>query len=232
MRASRSPSDWLRGLSPREQRFVRVGAGASAAALALTLVLLPAAERWAAREEAYAASRDRWTRLQALVASERELRRALDEQRRARRGTVELLLTGPTPALAATNLQVLLQQYAEESFVQLNRVDVAGQPRAEGPGLLAIPVVLQGQGDIYALVDFLYRVQHGPRLLVIDEISVNNRSSSFSSSSSGREQQALVWSLRARGLYPAAEGPAAEGAAGSPARSNAAAAAPALGNGP
>src|SRR2546426_5857478 len=51
----------------------------------------------------------------------------------------------------------LFRSYADESSVQLDRVDVAGQPRADKPGLLATPVQLQGQGDIYGLVDFLDR---------------------------------------------------------------------------
>jgi Type II secretion system (T2SS), protein M subtype b len=199
MRAFRSLSDWFHALSRRERLFVWVGVVVSTAALVVTLVALPLVDRWTAREAAYAANREQWTRLQALVSSEENLRRALDEQRRARRGTMELLLTGATPALAASNLQVLLQQYAEESLVQLNRVDVAGQPKPAGPGLVAVPVVLQGQGDIYGLVDFLSRVQHGDRLLVIDEISVSTRSF-------WRRGDLLVWSLRAHGLYPTPAG--------------------------
>jgi hypothetical protein len=127
------------------------------------------------------------------------LRQVLAERRRAQAGTMRLLLAGATPALAASSLQALLQQYAEESMVQLNRVNVAGEPNPVRPGLLAVPIVLQGQGDIYGLVDFLYRVQHGQRLLVVDEISINARSSYL------REDQSLVWSLRAHGLYPAQE---------------------------
>ncbi|HEX6104602.1 MAG TPA: type II secretion system protein GspM [Gemmatimonadales bacterium] len=200
MKASPSLSAWLAGLSRRERIFVLAGAAVVALALAMTLLVLPALDRWSTREAALAASRERHARLQALVASEEGLRRALGERRRAQAGAMRLLLAGATPALAASNLQALLQQYAEESLVQLNRVDVAGQPRADGPGLLSVPVLLQGQGDVHGLVDFLYRVQHGQRLLVIDEIAVNTRSSYL-----GDEDQSLIWSLRARGLYPSSE---------------------------
>ncbi len=199
MRASRSPFDWFHGLSRRERLFVGVGGAASIAALAVSLLLVPLIDRWGVREEAYRVNQERWSRLHALVSGEQELRRTLAEHQRARRGTLELLLTGTTPALAASNLQVLLQQYAEESLVELTRVDVAGQPKPEGPGLLAVPVVLQGQGDIYALVDFLSRVQHGPKLLAIDELSVSTRSALL-------QGELLVWSLRAHGLYPDAAG--------------------------
>lgn len=199
MRVSRSLSDWFQGLSRRERLFVGVGAVTSAAGLAVSFLVVPLADRWTAREAAYAANQERWSRLHALVSSEKDWQQALTEHRRARRGTVELLLTGATPALAASNLQALLQQYAEESLVELNRVDIAGQPKPEGPGLLAVPVVLQGQGDIYALVDFLSRIQYGPRLLAIDELSVSTRSDLL-------RGELLEWSLRAHGLYPTAMG--------------------------
>lgn len=200
MRASRSPSDWFRTLSRRERIFLSAGGAISAAALGVSLILVPLAEGWSGRETAYAASREQWTRLQGLVAGEAQLRRTLDEQKRAQRGTLELLLTGATPALAASNLQALLQQYAEESLAQLNRVDVAGQPKVDRPGLLSVPIMLQGQGDIYALVDFLSRLQHGPRLLVVDEISITSRSAWQSASLKGA--QPLSWSIRAHGFYP------------------------------
>jgi type II secretory pathway component PulM len=199
MRALRSLSASLSGLSRRERIFVLAGAGIVALVLGITVVVLPAVDRWTARESELAANSDRHARLVALVSGERALRQALGERRRAQAGTMRLLLAGATPALAASNLQALLQQYAEESLVQLNRVDVVGEPKAERPGLVSVPVVVQGQGDIYGLVDFLYRVQHGQRLLVIDEISINTRSSWM------RDDQSLLWSLRAHGLYPAAE---------------------------
>jgi type II secretory pathway component PulM len=197
MRALHSHFAWLRSLSRRERIFVLAGAALVALALATTLLVLPGMDRWTAREEALAANVERRARLEALVGSEAGLRKALAEGRRAQAGTIRLLLAGASPALAASNLQALLQQYAEESLVQLNRVDVAGQLKAERPGLVSVPVVLQGQGDVYGLVDFLYRVQHGERLLVIDEISVNTRSSYLQD-----KDQLLTWSLRAHGLYP------------------------------
>lgn len=173
------------------------GTAVSVIALCITQLLLPWSGRWEMREAAYAASRERWTRLQALVAGESALRRAVDAERRVDRESGALLSTGATPALAASRLQVLLRGYAEQSSVQLDRVDVAGQPARDKAGLLAIPVVLQGKGDIYGLVAFLFRVQHGERLLVIDEIAV--------STGLGQQpgDQLLVWSVRLHGLHPA-----------------------------
>ena len=213
MRALPSLSDTLQRLNPRERRVVLGGAIVSVTALAVVLLVLPFARRWATREAAYSASREQWVRLQTLTAGTDRLRRALDERKLTHAADEARLVTGATAALAASVLQGLLQRYADESSVQLDRVDVAGQPRPDKPGLLAIPVQLQGQGDIYGLVDFLYRLEHGEKLLVLDEVVLNpgfgggyagvygGAYAGGYGGSSGR--QYLAWSLRLHGLYGA-----------------------------
>jgi type II secretory pathway component PulM len=197
MKTSPWLSATLRRLNARERRVVAGGAAVSAIALFVVLLMLPFIHQWSAREAAIGASRDQWTRLQALVSGESRLRRALDTVRLAQQSVRARLLTGPTAAVAASNLQVLLQRYADESAVQLDRVDAVGEPEASREGLLAIPVRLQVHGDVYGLVDFLYRLQHGEKLLVTDELGVNAGLESTMGS------QSLTWSVRLHGLYPA-----------------------------
>lgn len=215
-------SDTLRRLNPRERRVVLGGALVSATALLIVLLGLPLAHHWAVREATYTASREKWQRLAALTASTDGLRRAVDARKGADAAGEARLVTGATPALAASALQGLLQRYADESSVQLNRVDVASQPRAGQSGLLAIPVQLQCQGDIYGLVDFLSRLEHSEKLLALDELSLNAAAGVAFGPSVGLHggqgsgprvgspvatpSQPLSWSLRLHGLYRAATG--------------------------
>ena len=207
MRALPWLSDTFRRLKPRERRVVLGGAIVSATALGVTLLVLPFARRWTAREAAYAPRREQWVRLTTLAASTDRLRRALDDAKRASAADQDRLVTGATPALAASTLQGLLQRYADESAVQLDRVDAAGQPRPDKPGLLAIPVQLQGRGDVYGLVDFLYRLEHGEKLLVTDELALNAGFEVVLAAEleggGGTRPQNLSWSLRLHGLYGA-----------------------------
>ncbi len=195
MRASPLRSDSLRPLSRRERLVVAAGVAVLLAAAGATYGVLPGLQRWQARERIIAANRDRATRLDALVSGEDELRRAAADERDAGRRVMALLTVGGTPPLAAASLQVLLRQYAQQAGVQLDRVDVAGQPTPDSSGLLALPMTVQGQGDIYGLVGLLDRVQHGGRLLVVDEMAV--RRTLVQSS-----DRLLTWTLRAHGLYP------------------------------
>lgn len=189
----------FRRLNRREQRVVAGGAAIAAAALLVVFALLPLQEWWSSRESSYSASYDRWVRLQTLVASQARLRRALEEQQRAQQVSVGLLATGSTPALAASNLQALVQRYAEESSVQLDRIFVAGQSKADSQGLMTVPVQVQGQGDIYGLVDFLFRLQHGEKLLVIDDMTIT-----AGLPHTGR-RDFMTWSMTMHGLYAAPE---------------------------
>lgn len=202
MKALPSPFDSFRRLSPREQRVVLGGALVSAAALVFVGIVLPLGHRWSARERAYAASRGQWVRLEALTTNADRLRSVLAEQRVALSGDEDQLVTGATPALAASALQGVVQRYAEETAVQLDRVDAAGEPRPDKPGLVAIPVQLQARGDIYGLVDFLYRLEHGEKLLVVDELTVNGGFDGVVVHAT-TTVQTLSWTLRLHGLYAA-----------------------------
>jgi type II secretory pathway component PulM len=202
MRPSRSLSDLLRRISARERRFIAAGASVAAGLLVLTVVVLPFVRRWTARETLYAETRAQWERLAGLAAGATPLRQARDGQRVAQGAESARLVTGATPALAASGLQGLLQRFAEENTVQLDRVDVAAQPRNDRGGMLAIPAQLQGQSDITGLVDFLARIQSSTILLVIDELAVN--AAGDGAGVDGR--QTLIWTVRLHGLYRAPRG--------------------------
>jgi Type II secretion system (T2SS), protein M subtype b len=154
--------------------MVAAGALVSVVALLAAWVVLPFARRWQDREATIAAEQVRLGQLRALVQSQAGVQRRLDALQQARRQLRRRLLTGSTPALAASDLQTLLQSYADSSRVSLDRVDPVADPGATSAhGLPIIPVRLSGQGDIYGLTALLNRLQAGEKLLAIDEISLN-----------------------------------------------------------
>jgi type II secretion system (T2SS) protein M len=193
-----SLSAWFRRLSARERRVVTAGALVSLLALLGVWVILPLVRRWQDREAAIAGQEIRLAQLTMLVNSQTTVRQAVAERQRARSAVHGRLLTGSTPALAASNLQALLQGYADSSRVSLDRIDLVAEPGAGGDhGLPAIPVRLSGQGDIYGLTSLLSRLQFGAKLLVIDELSVN------AGGVAGSKPDLLVFSVRLHGAYSA-----------------------------
>jgi Type II secretion system (T2SS), protein M subtype b len=215
MKASPSPFDTLRRLEPRERRVVAAGAIVSAAMLATVWLVLPFAQHWAARESRLAAARERWDRVATLVANTGRLRQTLDSARRASAADAGDIVAGATPALAASAIQDVLQRDATQSGVQLERVDAAGEPHADKPGLLAIPVQVQARGDLYGLAGFLARVEHGSPLLVADELTINagldegeGDNTRLVSTRAAGARQMLTWTLRLHGLYEGTAEPA------------------------
>jgi general secretion pathway protein M len=205
MKASPSPFDSFQRLEPRERRVIAVGAIVSAVLLATIWVIVPFAQHWASREGRLSAARERWTRLTTLVASTGHLRQTLDVARHASAGDSDRLAAGTTPALAASTLQELVQHDASQSAVQLERVDAAGEPHADKPGLLAIPVQLQARGNLYGLVDFLARLEHGSPLLVVDELTIDaGLDAADAAAVDDAPRRSLMWTVRLHGLY---EGP-------------------------
>jgi type II secretion system (T2SS) protein M len=191
-----SLSAWFRRLSRRERLIVSAGALVSALALLSVWVVLPLARRWQDREATINLKQTQLAQLQTLVANNGAIRKNLAERQAARVALRQRLLTGSTPALAASNLQALLQGYADASQVSLDRVDVVAAPGTEGgQGLPAVPVRLSGQGDIYGLTSLLDRLQNGEKLLVIDELSVN------AGGVAGYRPDLLVFSVRLHGAY-------------------------------
>lgn len=195
MNRFQSLSTWFRRLSRRERRIVAAGAVISVLALLTAWVAVPFVRRWQDREATIAAKEIQLGQLRALVEGEAATQKALFARQRTRPALWERLVTGATPALAASSVQSLLQDYADRSRVTLDRVDVVAEPgAASNESLPAIPVRLSGQGDIYGLADLLTNLQHGGKLLVVDELRVT-------SGNPGYAPDVLSFSVQLHGAY-------------------------------
>lgn len=137
--------------------------------------ILPFARRWSAREDLIATRAEQVSRLRWLATHEPELRDAA-AVRLARAGSVERprLLTGRSPALAASALQTLVQSYADEAGITVRELNVAGSPDSVSSGSTeSIPATVSAIGDIWGVSNFLSRIQHGTTLIDIREIGVS-----------------------------------------------------------
>ena len=88
--------------------MVAAGALVSTLALSALWVVLPLVDRWQDREVAIEAKEGQLARLRALVEAESTTRKSLSARLGARPAVRERLLTGATPALAASELLSLI----------------------------------------------------------------------------------------------------------------------------
>lgn len=152
----------------REQRTIQAGATVMGVALLVAFVIVPFARRWSDREGAIAVARDRVARLVALTAQEPRLRAAAAV---AGEGTIRVL-RGRTVALIGSDLQSLLQDYARVSRVSVTRLEVEGSADSTVAPETGLSASVSATTDVYGLADLLARIQSGPALLTVDELSV------------------------------------------------------------
>jgi hypothetical protein len=171
MRPSRWLSDTFRRLNSRERIVVIGGAAVSAVALLAVLVVVPQTRRWLEREDRIAMHAEQLARLESLVERENVVRHRLSALEGERAAAARQLLGGETAAIAASSLQLLLNRYGTESRVELDRVDAVSRP-ADAEGITEVPARITVRGDIYGLVDLLFYLQNGEKLLVVDELNV------------------------------------------------------------
>ncbi len=197
-------SHWLsatfRNLSRREKAIVVGGAALSAAALVGVYLVAPLSSRWTEREADIQLRAEQVARLKSLIDQEDAIRTAAETLHEERMFAGRRLLEGNTAAVAASGLQQLINRYAEESSVSLDRVDVAGDLATEPGELLAIPARLAGRADVYGLVDLLFYLQQGEKLLVIDDLRVST------TRATGPGVNLITWSMNLHGYYASAQG--------------------------
>jgi hypothetical protein len=155
----------------RERRTVAIGATVAAVALFVAFGVVPAARRWSDREAAIGAARDRVARLAGLAQDQDKLVAASLVDPPADRLHA---LRGRTPALAASELQALLQEQARLSRVSVERLEVSDVPgNASTPGA-RVSASLSATTDIYGVADLLTRLQSSPVLLAVAELQVSS----------------------------------------------------------
>jgi hypothetical protein len=191
-------SDTYRRLSRREKTVVLGGAIVSVVALIAVYGVLPFAKRWVDREAEIAVKAEQLARLETLIEQRDAIQESLVRLRDERGRAGALLLEGETPAVAASRLLELLNRFAQESRVLLDRVDMAGEVEASGDSLVPIPAQVTARGDIYGLVDLLFYLQHGEKLLVIDDFRMN------AARTPGADGQLVTWTIALHGYYAGA----------------------------
>ena len=165
------PSVFGRNLEPRERRTIAIGATVVGITAIVMLVFVPLGRRWSGREALISVTRNHLARVASIVGHETELAGATrNMEARLDAGGTRLVRAKSLP-LAASAVQSMVRDYASASVVTVTRLDAAGEPVASGSSV-AIPATIAAQGDIYGIADFLQRLQHGPWLVEITDLSV------------------------------------------------------------
>jgi len=178
----------LETLNTRERRVIAYGVATIVVALVLTYSVMPFVRHWREREGAIEAARARVAYLSTLVertdaleAEATNAERALSSQRRR-------VLHARSSTLAASALQTFLQEAADASHVVVTRLEVSPDDSTSSDGTRAsagagsqgnrdlstrLPATLSAYGDINGAVTLLNTVMTGPRVLLLDRLTLS-----------------------------------------------------------
>ena len=82
------------------------------------------------------------------------------------------LFAGETPAIAAADIQKVLQEIAQKSQVEIKTVRVLKPEEVGNRNYLNIPVQLNIDGTIRNLKDFLYGIMISPKCLTVKKVGL------------------------------------------------------------
>lgn len=156
----------------RSGKILAVGLLALFLALAYIAVLRPLQQFYAARADEIAEKRDRLERLERVAAELPGLRGMLTQLRSSTKRT-ELLLEGPSDAVAAASLQSKLKELIGQVGAEMTSAEsLPPNPRGEFRRV-GVRVVMVGQLDMLAAVLNSIQMAHPP--LFVDEFEIRNR---------------------------------------------------------
>ena len=157
-------------LSRRERSLIGLAAAAAALIAGYLYVVEPLITRARDAGELATAHEATLERRRALVGQRERLAKELEEVSARLDEQKARLLPGPTPPLAASDLQKVVKELAATAGVEVRSERVL--PTAERAGLQEVPLELSVAGSIRQTVTLLARLEQAPMLLTIRDLKV------------------------------------------------------------
>jgi Tfp pilus assembly protein PilO len=157
-------------ISTRERRLIAAGAVAALAVGGYLYVVEPLRESIRASAELAPAREGTLERRRALVAQRAVLAGQLAEYAGRVEAQSPRLLQGPTPPLAASELQKLVKDVAEAARVEVRSERILAA--VDRDGIQEIPVELTVAGGIRESIALLHQIERSPKLLTLGDVKV------------------------------------------------------------
>lgn len=157
-------------LSRRERILVGLALAGAVCAGGYIYVVEPLRERAQQTAELTPAREAKLKSRQRLVAERAALSAELEEATRRLAQQSARLLQGPTPPLAASELQNLIKEMATESGVETRSERIL--PPADRNGIQEIPIEISVAGGIRESVALLAAVERSRKMLTLQDVKV------------------------------------------------------------
>jgi len=157
-------------LSPRERLLVAVAGLAAIVIGAYVYVVEPIRQRNAQEAELIPVREAKLERRRALIGQRVAVTAELAEADKRVAAESLRLLQGPTPPLAASELQKLIKDLASTVGVEVRSERVL--PTVDRSGLVEVPIEITVAGGIRECVNLLSRIDQTPKLLTLQDFKM------------------------------------------------------------
>ncbi len=155
-------------LSGRERVLVALAAAGAIAAGGYVYLLEPIRQLNQQAADSIPAREARLARRQLMIAERDVLSRDLKQINERIERESARLLQGPTPPLAASELQKMVKDLAAETGAEVRSERVL--PTAERDGLVEVPLEITVAAGIRESVDLIYRLERTGKLLTLQDL--------------------------------------------------------------
>lgn len=157
----------------KRRRYLLIG-GAVLLLCGFVFWLLPFFEGIQGGEGDIAAQKKRIAKYRQTLKGRGELETRLVSLNKALERTEAVLLTGKTAALAAADIQNVLNEIAIGSGVEIKSIQVLKSPQKDTEPYIGIPIQFTVSATIRQLKDILYKVETSPRIfLTVERIGIS-----------------------------------------------------------
>ena len=189
-------------LSQRDRRALVIGALLLAPVVAWKVVVRPYISAVVGTREQLRVQRDLLTRELDLLAAAERYPDALARAERSLGSVASKLFTGPDDVSATAALAYYVSDQARKSRVVVQQVETRNsEPIANG--VIGLDMALRAEGDVEGLVTLLRRLESGPKLVRVEQITVEQGGGHQLGVGAALESESLSIAASIRGYAPA-----------------------------
>jgi len=157
-------------VTPRDRKFLIIGGAAVCAFIILKFLLFPFYDGVVQRKNDVALKEKTKVKYLAFLQDRAKIQDRLNGSSREQANVQKSLLRGETPALAAADIQKVVDGFAKESKVSVQSVKVMDPEQDEN--FTVVPVQIIFSSDLTRLRKFIQGIERDRKLLTIPELKI------------------------------------------------------------
>jgi type II secretory pathway component PulM len=157
-------------ISPRERKFIIVGAAVVAAVMLFYLITLLVPDR-ESRAQQVDTKEQRLLRYRETLSQKEIYKKRLEQYQQHIEQDMTRLLPGGNPNVAEADLQKLLMSFAEESGVEITRKNTLPEKKIEDD-LIKVSVNVEVNCNLDELIRFLTAIEDYDKFLAVEQLNI------------------------------------------------------------